>query len=270
MNGMAEQPEIGSDHGSWKRRGWFFLRVSLVLAGLAAVKILVHQEHWELLTPNPLFPALVASEVFLLGFLLNGVLMDYKEGEKIPGELAAALECLAREARGAREFQPEAGVNEALVLLAAFSENLLAWMKEGGPTTALLNRLDDVQRSIERLAQRNPAPLQARLLLELAQIRRMVYRIGVIRSTTFVPTLYGMAYIGTGLLSGGLLLTNIEPFGESLFFICAISFLLIKLLWLIADLDNPFSANLASSVEHVSQSPVALAVERLQRVLAEG
>jgi len=269
MNGLAELPEIEPNQGPWKRRVWFFVRVSLMLVALAGVKILVHQRHWELLTPNPLFPALVASEVFLLGFLLHGVLMDYKEGEKIPGELAAALECLAREARGAREFQPESGVNEVLVLLAAFSEHLLAWMREAGPTTLLLNRLDDVQRSIEQLAQRNPAPLQARLLLELAQIRRIVYRIGVIRATTLVPTLYGMAYIGTALLSGGLLLTDIEPFGESLFFISAISLLLIKMLWLIADLDNPFSANLASSVEHVSLSPVALAVERLQRVMAE-
>lgn len=267
MTGLPVQPEIEADHGSWKRRVWFFLRVSLVLVSMASLKVLVHQRHWELLTPNPLFSALVASEVFLLGFLLNGVLMDYKEGEKMPGELAAALECLARETRGAREFQPEAVVNEALVLLAGFSGHLLAWMKEDGPAASLLNRLDDVQRAIERLAQKNPAPLQARLLLELAQIRRLVYRIGVIRATTFVPTLYGMAYIGTGLLSGGLLFTDIEPFGESLFFISAISLLLIKLLWLIADLDNPFSANLAASVEHVSLSPVALAVERLQQLL---
>ena len=270
MEGSSRDPARAEEGRSRLRRLWFFLRVSLVLVSLAGVKILVHQQHWELLTPNPLFPALVASEVFLLGFLLHGVLMDYKEGEKIPGELAAALECLAREARGARAFQPEAGGNEALVLLAGFSEDLLAWMKEAGPTTELLNRLDDVQRSIERFAQKNPAPLQARLLLELSQIRRLVYRIGVIRATTFVPTLYGVAYIGTALLSGGLLLTDIEPFGESLFFISAISLLLIKMLWLIADLDNPFSANLASSVEHVSLSPVALAVERLQRLQAEG
>jgi len=270
MLSLTVPPENASDQGSWRRRIWFFVRVSLVLVGLAGVKILVHRQHWELLTPNPLFPALVASEVFLLGFLLHGVLMDYKESEKIPAELAAALECLGREARGAREFQPEGGVNQTLVLLSGFSEDLLAWMKDAGPTTALLNRLDDVQRSIERLAKTNPAPLQARLLLELAQIRRSIYRIGVIRATTFVPTLYGMAYIGTGLLTGGLLLTDIEPFGESLFFISAISLLLIKLLWLIADLDNPFSATEPGSVEHVSLQPLALAVERLQRVLDEG
>jgi hypothetical protein len=270
MNARTVDPADAPHRSPLLRRVWFFLRVSLVLVGLTGVKILVHRKHWELLTPNPLFPALVASEVFLLGFLLHGVLLDYKEAEKIPGELAPLSNASPGRPEAPGRFSRTAGVNEALVLLAGFSEDLLAWMKEAGPTTALLNQLDDVQRSIEQFAQKNPAPLQARLLLELSQIRRLVYRIGVIRATTFVPTLYGVAYIGTALLSGGLLLTDIEPFGESLFFISAISLLLIKMLWLIADLDNPFSANLATSVEHVSLSPVALAVERLQRLQAEG
>lgn len=270
MIASAQQPETGGDRGPWLRRLWFFGRVSLVLLGIAAARILVHRQHWEVLTPNPLFSALVASEVFLLGFLLNGVLTDYKEGEKIPGELAAAVECLAMEVRSVNLLHPEAEVRaevkQAHELLAGFSEDLLAWMKEAGLAVMLLERLDALQRSIERLGIWNPAPLQARLLLELANIRRSVYRIEVIRETTFVPSVYGMAYIGTGLITAGLVLATIEPFGESLFFIGLISFLLIKLLLLIADLDNPFAAGDAMSVENVSLLPLALAVDRLRQV----
>ena len=260
----AVQPRLGL------RRAWFFGRVSLMLLTIILAKILVHQRHWELLAPNPLFPALVASEVFLMGFLLNGVLMDYKESEKIPGELAAALECLATEARSVRQRHPEVEVQGALELLAGFGEVLLAWIQQAGPVATLLSRLDAVQLSMERLGVCNAAPLQARLLLELATIRRVVYRVEVIRDTTFVPTSYGMAYIGTALLAGGLLFTDIEPFGESLFFIGAISFLLVKLLLLIADLDNPFSAGQAMSVEHVSVMPLVLAVQRLNRIVKDG
>jgi hypothetical protein len=267
---LAEQLDTNTQRRPRLRRVWFFGRVSLVLLSIVAVKVLVHRMHWELLAPNPLFPALVASEVFLLGFLLNGVLMDYKEGEKIPGELAAALECLATEARSVREPHPDAEVMGPLALLAGFSEDLLAWMKQAGLVTTLLIRLDELQLSIERLGVWNAAPLQARLLLELANIRRVVYRIEVIRETTFVPTVYGMAYIGTGLLTGGLVLTEIEPFAESLVFIGVISFLLIKLLLLIADLDNPFAAGQAMSVENVSLLPVVLAVDRLKRLVEAG
>lgn len=263
----TDKPEIDSSHRPGLRRVWFFLRVSLVLMSIAAAKILVHRMHWELLDPNPLFPALVATEVFLLGFLLNGVLMDYKEGEKIPGELASALECLATEARSVRQLHPDAEVIVALESLTGFSEALLAWMKDAGLVSTLLNQLDELQLAIERLAIWNAAPLQTRLLLEMANIRRIIYRIEVIRETTFVPTVYVLAYIGTGLLTGGLLFTEIKPFGESLFFIGAISFLLIKLLLLIADLDNPFAATHATSVENVSLIPVSLAVHRLKRLV---
>lgn len=270
MNAPAGLPQPDANHSSRLRRIWFFGRVSLVLLSIVLAKILVHRMGWEVLAPNPLFPALVASEVFLLGFLLNGVLMDYKEGEKIPAELAAALECLAREARSVRELHPEAEVLGPLALLAGFSEVLLVWMEDSGLASTVLNRLDELQLSIERLGLWNAAPLQARLLLELANIRRVVYRIEVIRETTFVPTVYWLAYTGTALLTGGLILVEIEPFGESLFFIGVISLLLIKLLLLIADLDNPFALSNSMSVENVSLLPVSLVVDRLKQFVEAG
>ncbi|MCT0206765.1 hypothetical protein [Synechococcus sp. CS-1332] len=270
MNARAIDPANEPDRRPLLRRVWFFGRVGLVLLAIEACRVLVHQEHWEVLTPNPLFSALVASEVFLLGFLLNGVLTDYKESEKLPGDLAAALECLALEVQGIRLLRPEAEVQGTLALLAGFSEALLAWMQEAGPTLELLERLNELQLAIEQLGCLYPAPLQARLLLELANIRRGVQRIDVIRSTTFVPSVYGIAYIGTGVLTVGLVLSRIEPFAESLFFIGVISLLLIKLLLLITDLDNPFGASQALSVENVSLRPVADAVQRLQRAAEQG
>jgi predicted membrane chloride channel (bestrophin family) len=264
----VDRLQTASERDPWLRRGWLFGRVVLLLLSLLAAKVLVHRLHWEPLAPNPLFPALVASEVFLMGFLLNGVLLDYKEGERIPAELAAALECLARETMSVRECHPDAEVTPALELLAAFSEDLLVWVGHARPVAALLDRLEALQLAVDRLGRCNPAPLQARLLLELANIRRAVHRIEVIRATIFVPSVYGMAYIGTGLLTVGLVLTDIEPFGESLFFIGVISFLLIKLLLLITDLDNPFGTGEAMSVENVSLRPLGLAVERLRLLAA--
>ncbi len=259
-----------SPSGPTLRRLWFVARVSLLLAGILVVKILVHRRHWEVLAPNPLFPALVASEVFLMGFLLNGVLMDYKESEKIPGELASALECLASETDSVRERHADADVTGARALLAGFATDLLLWIRDGGVVTPLLNEFETLQRSIQRLAIWNPAPLQARLLLELATIRRHVYRIEVIRETAFVPTVYWMTYVGAALLLGGLMFAEIEPFGEALYFIGALTLLLLKLLFLIGDLDNPFSAAQARSVENVTVYPLALAVGRLNSGVGQG
>ena len=47
---------------------------------------------------NPLFSGIVAANVFLMVFLLTGVLGDYKESERLPGELATSIESIAEEA----------------------------------------------------------------------------------------------------------------------------------------------------------------------------
>jgi hypothetical protein len=67
-----------------------FLQV-LVLCG---IKVTVHYCGLELISINQLFSAVVASTIFLLGFLLNGVLTDFKESEKISAELATSLQTL--------------------------------------------------------------------------------------------------------------------------------------------------------------------------------
>ncbi len=53
-------------------------------------------------------------------------------------------------------------------------------------------------------------------------------------------------------------------------FIGAISFLLVKLLLLIADLDNPFSSGQSMSVENVSVLSLDLAIQRLNRIVEDG
>lgn len=43
---------------------------------------------------NALFTSLVAGTIFLIGFLISGLLTDYKESEKIPSELSATIKSL--------------------------------------------------------------------------------------------------------------------------------------------------------------------------------
>jgi hypothetical protein len=76
---------------------------------------------------NPLFSGIVAANIFLMGFLLNGVLSDFKESERLPGELSACLENLSQEVSGIRFAKPEANVGPCLVLLSQLSNDILSW-----------------------------------------------------------------------------------------------------------------------------------------------
>jgi len=54
------------------------LRVSTVVAVVVGAKLLVHFLGLEMISINPLFSGIVAANVFLMGFLLSGVLSDFK------------------------------------------------------------------------------------------------------------------------------------------------------------------------------------------------
>ncbi|MEI6171292.1 MAG: hypothetical protein WCQ45_02265, partial [bacterium] len=69
-----------------------------IVAVVIALKAIAHALGWEALSLNPLLSGIVAADVFLMGFLLSGVLADFKESEKLPGEVAATLEVMFDEA----------------------------------------------------------------------------------------------------------------------------------------------------------------------------
>jgi len=77
---------------------------------------------------------------------------------------------------------------------------------------------------------------------------------------------YLVAEVTTLLLIVGLILSRIEPFHESLFFVGVITFLLVFLNLLIRDLDNPFGYYEAGSTEDVSLKPLDDLIEDLGRL----
>jgi predicted membrane chloride channel (bestrophin family) len=116
------------------------------------------------------------------------------------------------------------------------------------------------------MEQWTQATLVARLKQEQSNLRRTLIRIHTIRETSFVSAGYLLADIITVLLCIGLILAKIEPFYESLFFVSVISYLMIFLLMLIRDLDNPFGYYERYSDTDVSLRPLEDTVGRLAQI----
>ena len=210
---------------------------------------------FERISANALFSALVASTVFLLGFLLNGVLADFKESEKIPGEFATALESLNLEVRAIPKYHPEANIDVTVFAIAALADDLLCWLRESLSTEQLLINYRKAHGDVVGAAVQfkgDASTLRGRLMQDLAVILQKVNRVRTIRDTTFVPLVYWMAEIASTLLFAGLVVTKSDNLPESVFFLGVISFLLILLLRLINDIDNPFGQSDINSAEDVS------------------
>jgi hypothetical protein len=242
------------------------LRVSAIVVVVVCVKLLVHFLGWEVISINPLFSGIFAANVFLMGFLLSGVLSDFKESERLPGELSACLENLAQEVSGIRIARPEANVGSCLILLSQLCNDILNWFHKKHLTAELLEQVNDLTSQFAVMEQWTQATLVARLKQEQSNLRRTLIRIHTIRETSFISAGYLLADITTILLCIGLILAKIEPLYESLFFVSVISYLMIYLLMLIRDLDNPFGYYERYSGADVSLKPLEDTAHRLAQI----
>ena len=236
----------------------------LAALGVCLLKVLLHRLGWEPLGANPLVSALVAATVFLLGFLLSGVLADYKESERLPAEIGSSLQCLTQEVRCVALIERECPVQGCQAAIAQLGGEILAWIQTQEPASKLQHAFTRVYSELASIGPWNPAPLQARLMLELANLQRSVQRIATIRDTAFVPSVYLLATLSSALLVVVLLLSRSGPLLETILFLAILSTQLFMLMRLIADLDNPFNYPHRGSLENVGLEPLQRAVEQLR------
>ena len=240
--------------------------VFLQVIGLCGIKIAVHALGLERISVNQLFSAMVASTVFLLGFLLSGVLTDFKESEKIPAEIATSLQTLNLEIQAIQAYHPQAQVSDALKAVAGLGQSLVDWLKERIGTEAMLLSHQKVHAEVVLAAVQfkgDASTLRGRLMQDMATILHKINRVQTIRDTTFVPLVYWMADIAAILLFAGLVMSRAGNLAESVFFLAVISFIVILLLRLIDDIDNPFGLSDPDSAEDVSIALLEKTVELL-------
>lgn len=233
-----------------------FKTIPFVIA-IVVLKFGSHSFGFEFLSLNTLFGAIISANIFLIGFLISGVLADYKESEKIPGEMSSSLEVLADEGYIIYKNKKSEVAKDYLRNLSVFCEALLQWFYKKEKTSGLKDKLfgfNDYFLAFESLTQAN---FIVRLKQEQNNLRRLITRVHVIRETSFLGTGYAIAEIITALLVIGFLFMKMDPFYESMFFISFVSFILIYMIYFIKDLDNPFGYNEQENlVENVPLKPI--------------
>lgn len=234
------------------------------VAIVVGVKFVAHFLGLEVITLNAIFSALIGANVFLLGFLISGVLADYKESERLPGELASILLTIADEINFVATKSVEPGfITDRLLAIRGLGELIQRWLMRTSRTAEVMTAIDDLTNEFAQLERHTPANYVARLKQEQNNLRKLVTRIHTIRETDFVFSGYFIASTSTLLLITGLVFVKIEPFYESMFFVGLVTYLLLFLLRLIRDLDNPFGYSDAASFEDVSTKPIDDAVARI-------
>lgn len=241
------------------------IKVLPFVIAIVIAKFIVHFYGWECLSLSPVFSAMISANVFLVGFLISGVLGDYKESEKLPSELACSLEVLRDEAvivglnhKTDTSERLEAKVEDILT-------TMLSWFHKKERTESLLTKLKDLNPIFLELEALTQANFISRLKQEQSNLRRVIIRIHTIRETSFNSAGYAIAEIISAILSVSLVFTKIEPYYESIFFVSFVSAVLIYMVFLIKDLDNPFEYYASNGLaDNVSLAPLYALQKRME------
>jgi len=190
---------------------------------------------------NPVVGAFITGAIFTIAIIFTGTFTDFKESEKTGGDLAAALKALYNDSRVLPLTDP-APASAFRVHVRDLHRTMNRCFRDNCWNLPDINReMDKINNDIRALACADVAPpLIAKLRNELGIIDKMTNRIDVIIRTDFIPAAYALAEIATGSVILLLLFVKIDPFAEAAIVFAVISSMLLGLLFLIHDLDNPF------------------------------
>ncbi len=227
---------------------WGLLFRALVIVGvLLVIRAAIVLSGYDLVPMNTLITAFVGAVIFTIAILFTGTLADFKEAEKIPSELVASLHSLHMDTAivplpGDPVIPEIQGHIRDLIRVFARNFRANTW-----DIPSLHGAMDQVNGDIAILAGKNVAPpLLVKMRNELTTLDRISNRVHAIASTSFIPTAYAIAELAIAAVVVVLLFLEIEIFLEGLILIAGIAGMLIGLLLLIRDMDNPFEVGKSS------------------------
>ncbi len=224
---------------------WMLVSKAVLLVAVAVgLRAAVVQLHWDIIAITPLISALVGGVIFTLAIVFTGVLSDFKESERIPGELATSIRGFHNDflLSSPKGEGIEAMNGHVLALLRQVCDDLDNGNKWDADKIGKM--LQAWEGDVRLLAGKGaPPPLLARMRGELTNVDRISSRIETIMKTTFIPAAYAISELVVGISLVTLLLTRMEPFAEGLVLFGFAAFILVSLLLLIKDMDNPFEGH---------------------------
>ena len=226
-----------------------FIKILPFLIIVLVLKLIVHYNNWELMELNSLFTSLVAATIFLIGFLISGVLTDYKESERMPSELTASLKNLRDDAYTLSKIKEGSAAAAAAADLLEYQTTVAfkikAWLYKEISNEEILELISGMNIFFIRLDQEGiPANYIIKLKSEQNNLRKIILRVETIRATDFIGSAYAIVEAMGFIIALGLIFINIDSasgkiFSE-LFFTLMVAFLIFYMVVLIKDIDDPF------------------------------
>lgn len=241
---------------------------AVIVLGIVVIKLLVAGFELEFISLSPLFTSVLAGGVFVLGLIVAGTLADYKEAERVPAEITAALtnihdDCAAFK-QAFPDFDLERLEDTEVHIVASFLDDLAA-DTDSTRTLEAINDLNATFLELDRVGVQ--ATYTSRLRNEQSALRRNVLRVYHVQRTEFLPSATLLIQAIVAIIITVLVFMEIEPTYEAAIILGFISFFFISLLRLLTIMDRPFHIEERTD-DDVSLFLLRNFVDRLNRSLA--
>lgn len=201
---------------------------------------LLHFFNFEGLVKFSEIGLVVTGGMFLIGFMLAGTMSDYKESEKLPADMAAALESLEDTINLAHQFKGGFSLQTVKEKLFKVSDSILSWFHYQKTNDEIFNEISGITDIALILEQAGVGAIASRISSEQNNLRKQFSRVSVIRRTHFLSTGYALLEVITVVI---VLLLMISKFDSELIAIIIVGFIVqifFYMIYLIRDVDEPF------------------------------
>jgi len=182
----------------------------------------------------------VTGGIFLLGFMLAGVMADYKESEKMPAELACALETIDDIVTLAYEVKLNFDVQDLRSRLTAVTESIIQYFERKHGEDVVFKKISSITEIAQVMETANVGGIISRMSVEQHNLRKLYTRVTVIKRTNFLSTGYALLQVLSFIIFGLLLISKFDNIVVSGIIVCFITQIFVYMIRLIMDIDQPF------------------------------
>lgn len=218
-------------HEKWALTLKVFLLV--VVPGLI-VQYYVRLKDWNILDMNIIIASLLTGAVFLIGFMLAGILQDFKDSEQLLGSIASAILSFQDHNR----IEPNKKNKKALLTtLIKLTETIKKWLESKASTESVYDQLNGLNKHFVRFKIKEGFSWMEETQKSL---RQDILRVHVIKETMFIKAGYTIMEIISAAVIVLIVFSKTDTFILGAATYAASSFTLVYMILLIRDMDDPF------------------------------
>jgi hypothetical protein len=231
-------------------------RVAIETAVIVAILIAARALLWGVgvtgMATTPLISSVISGGFFVMGLVVAGTLVDYRDAERAPTDVAASLYALLRETEAMHRVWGRPDMAAARARMISVVTSLRADITSGN-TRQCQAAIEDLSQTLEELEESDvPANYIVRLRAEQAALRKAALRVYHIQREEFLPSAKAMIMSIVVIIMLILLFTDMGGLLESVVTVGFLAFFFIYLLRLLNVIDKPFKAGHERTDDDVS------------------